>query len=96
MASKIAAKGAADRCRMRGGRAAISGGTKVPEENPYVCPRPASRPEHAFLKETGLMWHVPLLDELAIVAALAVAVTVILSRLQLPPWPGSSRRGDAA
>jgi len=36
MASKIAGKGAADRCRTRGGRAAISEGTKVPEENRYV------------------------------------------------------------
>jgi CPA2 family monovalent cation:H+ antiporter-2 len=34
------------------------------------------------------MGHVPLLDELAIVAALAVAVTVILSRLQLPTVAG--------
>ncbi len=34
------------------------------------------------------MGHVPLLDELAIVAALAVAVTVILSRLQLPTLAG--------
>ncbi len=32
--------------------------------------------------------HVPLLDELAIVAALAVAVTVILSRLKLPTVAG--------
>src|SRR6478752_6004059 len=34
------------------------------------------------------MPHVPLLDELAIVAALAVAVTVILSRLKLPTVAG--------
>ncbi|HMI91121.1 MAG TPA: cation:proton antiporter [Polyangiales bacterium] len=34
------------------------------------------------------MGHVPLLDELAIVAALAVAVTVILSRLMLPTVAG--------
>lgn len=34
------------------------------------------------------MGHVPLLDELAIVAALAVAVTVILSRFQLPTVAG--------
>lgn len=34
------------------------------------------------------MGHVPLLDELAIVAALAVAVTVILSRLKLPTVAG--------
>lgn len=34
------------------------------------------------------MGHVPLLDELAIVAALAVAVTVILSKLQLPTVAG--------
>lgn len=30
------------------------------------------------------MGHVPVLDDLAIVAALAVAMTVILSKLQLP------------
>ena len=35
-----------------------------------------------------LMGHVPLLDELAIVAALAVAVTVVLSRLKLPTVAG--------
>lgn len=34
------------------------------------------------------MGHVPLLDELAIVAALAVAVTVILSKLKLPTVAG--------
>ncbi len=34
------------------------------------------------------MGHVPLLDELAIVAALAVAVTVILSRFRLPTVAG--------
>jgi CPA2 family monovalent cation:H+ antiporter-2 len=34
------------------------------------------------------MGHVPLLDELAIVAALAVAVTVILARLKLPTVAG--------
>ncbi|MBI2391264.1 MAG: cation:proton antiporter [Deltaproteobacteria bacterium] len=34
------------------------------------------------------MTHVPLLDELAIIAALAVAVTVILSRLKLPTVAG--------
>lgn len=34
------------------------------------------------------MGHVPLLDELAIVAALAVAVTVILSKLRLPTVAG--------
>ncbi|GAB4204691.1 MAG: monovalent cation:proton antiporter family protein [Sandaracinaceae bacterium] len=34
------------------------------------------------------MGHVPLLDELAIVAAIAVAVTVLLSRLQLPTVAG--------
>src|SRR5688572_28790341 len=34
------------------------------------------------------MGHVPLLDELAIVAALAVAVTVVLSRLKLPTVAG--------
>lgn len=34
------------------------------------------------------MGHVPLLDELAIVAALAVTVTVILSRLKLPTVAG--------
>src|SRR6187402_1036039 len=34
------------------------------------------------------MGHVPLLDELAIVAALAVAVTVLLSRLKLPTVAG--------
>jgi CPA2 family monovalent cation:H+ antiporter-2 len=34
------------------------------------------------------MGHVPLLDELAIVAALAVAVTVILSRFKLPTVAG--------
>jgi CPA2 family monovalent cation:H+ antiporter-2 len=34
------------------------------------------------------MGHVPLLDELAIVAALAVAVTVLLSRLRLPTVAG--------
>jgi Kef-type K+ transport system membrane component KefB len=42
------------------------------------------------------MGHVPLLDELAIVAALAVAVTVILSRLQLPTVAGLLAKGDAA
>lgn len=34
------------------------------------------------------MGHVPLLDELAIVAALAVAVTVVLARLKLPTVAG--------
>src|SRR6185295_2999237 len=34
------------------------------------------------------MGHVPLLDELAIVIALAVAVTVILSKLKLPTVAG--------
>ena len=34
------------------------------------------------------MGHVPLLDELAVVAALAVAVTVILARLKLPTVAG--------
>ncbi len=34
------------------------------------------------------MGHVPLLDELAIVAALAVFVTVVLSRLKLPTVAG--------
>ncbi|MEZ0310428.1 MAG: cation:proton antiporter [Myxococcota bacterium] len=34
------------------------------------------------------MGHLPLLDELAIVAALAVAVTVVLSRLKLPTVAG--------
>src|SRR5262245_60906764 len=34
------------------------------------------------------MGHVPLLDELAIVAALAVAVTILLSRLKLPTVAG--------
>jgi CPA2 family monovalent cation:H+ antiporter-2 len=36
----------------------------------------------------GPMGHVPLLDELAIVAALAVAVTVLLARLKLPTVAG--------
>ena len=35
-----------------------------------------------------VMGHVPLLDELAIVAALAVAVTVLLARLKLPTVAG--------
>lgn len=39
-------------------------------------------------KAITLMGHVPLLDELAIVAALAVTVTVILSRLKLPTVAG--------
>ena len=34
------------------------------------------------------MGHVPLLDELAIVAGLAVFVTVLLSRLKLPTVAG--------
>lgn len=34
------------------------------------------------------MGHVPLLDELAIIAALAVAVTIVLSRLRLPTVAG--------
>jgi monovalent cation:H+ antiporter-2, CPA2 family len=34
------------------------------------------------------MGHVPLLDELAIIAALAVVVTVVLSRLKLPTVAG--------
>ena len=34
------------------------------------------------------MGHVPLLDELAVVAALAVAVTVILSKFKLPTVAG--------
>src|SRR5262245_32131381 len=34
------------------------------------------------------MGHVPLLDELAIVAALAVLVTVVLARLKLPTVAG--------
>ena len=34
------------------------------------------------------MGHVPLLDELAIVIALAVAVTVVLSKLKLPTVAG--------
>ena len=42
------------------------------------------------------MGHVPLLDELAIVAALAVAVTVILSRLKLPDGGGAARGRRAA
>lgn len=36
----------------------------------------------------ALVGHVPLLDELAIVAALAVAVTVLLSKLRLPTVAG--------
>jgi CPA2 family monovalent cation:H+ antiporter-2 len=34
------------------------------------------------------MGHVPLLDELAIVTALAVAVTILLSKLKLPTVAG--------
>ena len=30
------------------------------------------------------MKHIPLLDELALIAALAVAVTVVLAKLRLP------------
>jgi CPA2 family monovalent cation:H+ antiporter-2 len=41
------------------------------------------------------MGHVPLLDELAIVAALAVAVTVLLSKLQLPTVAGLLAAGAA-
>ena len=37
---------------------------------------------------TGPMGHVPLLDELAIVAVLAVAVTVLLARFKLPTVAG--------
>jgi monovalent cation:H+ antiporter-2, CPA2 family len=36
----------------------------------------------------GPMGHVPLMDELAVVAALAVAVTVLLARLKLPTVAG--------
>src|SRR3954453_19379491 len=42
------------------------------------------------------MGHVPLLDELAIVAVLAVAVTVVLSRLRLPPVAGLLAAGALA
>ncbi|MFT3928018.1 MAG: cation:proton antiporter [Myxococcales bacterium] len=42
------------------------------------------------------MGHVPLLDELAIVAGLAVAVTVILSRLRLPTVAGLLAAGALA
>jgi hypothetical protein len=50
LASKITAKGAADRCRMRGGRAAISDGTKVPEENLHVRPDQHIPPEGCLLE----------------------------------------------
>jgi len=50
MATKIAAKGAADRCRMRGGRAAISDGTKVPEENLHVRTAQHIPPEGCLLE----------------------------------------------
>lgn len=43
---------------------------------------------YAFVKTCRAMGHVPLLDELAIVAALAVAVTVVLSRFKLPTVAG--------
>ncbi len=43
---------------------------------------------HAPAAAGGGMPHVPLLDELAIVAAVAVAVTVLLSRLKLPTVAG--------
>ncbi len=42
------------------------------------------------------MGHVPLLDELAIVAALAVAVTVVLSKLRLPTVAGLLAAGALA
>src|SRR5690606_92435 len=42
------------------------------------------------------MGHVPLLDELAIIAVLAVAVTVLLSRLKLPTVAGLLAAGALA
>jgi monovalent cation:H+ antiporter-2, CPA2 family len=42
------------------------------------------------------MLHVPLLDELAVIAALGVAVSVLLARLKLPAVAGLLAAGALA